>query len=125
MPTYVYECGECGEFEIEQRITEPALTVCACGEPVRRLICGVGIIIPAYMKAPGSTGSSSDTCDKQAIYLQSEQHRKDREQAERIYDRTTGAEDGVRSYLRRKLGDPEYVKKRAREIEAKKRETAA
>ncbi len=41
MPTYVYECAECGEFEQQQSIKEPALTRCPkCGGEVRRLIAG-------------------------------------------------------------------------------------
>ncbi|MHB1125648.1 MAG: FmdB family zinc ribbon protein [Bacillota bacterium] len=39
MPTYEYKCTECGIFEKNQRITEPALTHCpACGGQVQRLI---------------------------------------------------------------------------------------
>lgn len=41
MPTYLYECRSCEKtFEVEQRITEPALTSCACGAEgaVKRLI---------------------------------------------------------------------------------------
>lgn len=41
MPTYVYECEKCGKvFEIDQRITEPALEKCPeeCGGVVHRLI---------------------------------------------------------------------------------------
>lgn len=41
MPVYEYECPACGEFEVEQRITEEVLEFCnalACGEPVKRLI---------------------------------------------------------------------------------------
>lgn len=41
MPTYVYECRQCEKvFEIEQRITEDALTDCDCGQAgaLRRLI---------------------------------------------------------------------------------------
>lgn len=41
MPTYVYACAECGEFEAEQRLVEPALERCpGCGRPVRRVIAG-------------------------------------------------------------------------------------
>jgi len=28
MPIYEYKCGECGEYEVEQRITDPKLTEC-------------------------------------------------------------------------------------------------
>lgn len=39
MPTYEYSCTSCGTFDVEQRITEPALATCdKCGGPVRRLI---------------------------------------------------------------------------------------
>ncbi|MBS1704678.1 MAG: zinc ribbon domain-containing protein [Armatimonadetes bacterium] len=41
MPTYVYECKTCEKtFEVEQRITENALTDCSCGASgsLRRLI---------------------------------------------------------------------------------------
>jgi putative FmdB family regulatory protein len=41
MPTYLYECRTCEkQFEVEQRITEDALTDCDCGAEgsVRRLI---------------------------------------------------------------------------------------
>ena len=46
MPTYVYECTTCKDtYEIEQRITENALTDCRCGAvgTVKRLIQPVGI----------------------------------------------------------------------------------
>ena len=45
MPTYVYECKQCDNaFEIEQRITEAALTDCdQCGGTIRRVIQPVGI----------------------------------------------------------------------------------
>jgi putative FmdB family regulatory protein len=39
MPTYEYSCTSCGTFDVEQRITEPALSTCdKCGGPVQRLI---------------------------------------------------------------------------------------
>ncbi|MBN1961772.1 MAG: zinc ribbon domain-containing protein [Deltaproteobacteria bacterium] len=41
MPTYVYECEKCGEFEQQQSIKEPALTRCPkCGKNVRRIVAG-------------------------------------------------------------------------------------
>lgn len=44
MPTYVYECKTCEKsFEVEQRITENALTDCDCGGALRRVIQPVGI----------------------------------------------------------------------------------
>lgn len=41
MPTYVYECSACEQtYEVEQRITENALTDCHCGSKgtVKRII---------------------------------------------------------------------------------------
>ena len=39
MPIYEYACKKCGDFEITQRITEPALKKCpTCGSKVSKLI---------------------------------------------------------------------------------------
>ena len=39
MPIYEYECGECGVFEVEQRITADPLKKCpACKRKVQKLI---------------------------------------------------------------------------------------
>ncbi len=41
MLTYAYHCENCGEFEQEQRITEPRLERCPrCAGKVERLISG-------------------------------------------------------------------------------------
>ncbi len=47
MPTYEYECRKCRRvFEIRQRISEPALTVCdVCGGEVRRLLSAATFIL--------------------------------------------------------------------------------
>jgi putative FmdB family regulatory protein len=47
MPTYEYECLKCRRvFEIRQRISEPALTVCdMCGGEVRRLLSAAPFIL--------------------------------------------------------------------------------
>lgn len=119
MPIYLYECSECGEFEVEQRIIEDALTRCVCGEPARRLIAPVAFLIPAYMKAPGSTGSSYDACERQAAYLKSDEHRVSRAQTERINERAYQIEERGKSYVAQKLRDPEYVKKTKEEIAAR------
>lgn len=58
MPTYVYECEGCGEFERQQSIMEPALTRCPrCGKDVRRLIVGGSGFI---MKGLGGSASHCD-----------------------------------------------------------------
>ena len=47
MPTYEYECLKCKRvFEIRQRISEPALTLCdVCGGEVRRLLSAAPFIL--------------------------------------------------------------------------------
>ena len=47
MPTYEYQCQDCGrEFEIRQRISEPALTRCeTCGGTVKRLLSAAPFIL--------------------------------------------------------------------------------
>jgi putative FmdB family regulatory protein len=47
MPTYEYECLKCRRvFEIRQRISEPALTICdVCGGEVRRLLSAAPFIL--------------------------------------------------------------------------------
>ncbi len=49
MPTYEYKCRNCGkEFEIMQRITEPALSICpdeSCkGEIYRKISKNIGLV---------------------------------------------------------------------------------
>jgi len=59
MPTYAYQCPECGEFEAEQPITAPALARCpTCGHDVRRVIAGG---TSAIVKGGGSARS----CDRE------------------------------------------------------------
>ncbi|WP_037571606.1 FmdB family zinc ribbon protein [Spirochaeta cellobiosiphila] len=41
MPTYDYECPECGNFEYFQSMSDDPLTLCpTCNNPVKRLIGG-------------------------------------------------------------------------------------
>jgi putative FmdB family regulatory protein len=51
MPTYEYECKECGgRFERFQKITDEPVSECEkCGGPVRRVLFPVGILF----KGPG------------------------------------------------------------------------
>ena len=45
MPTYLYECEQCGQFEKLQKITADPLEECPdCGSEVKRLIGSPGII---------------------------------------------------------------------------------
>lgn len=47
MPTYEYQCTDCGrEFEVRQRISEPALTQCeTCGGALKRLLSAAPFIL--------------------------------------------------------------------------------
>jgi putative FmdB family regulatory protein len=46
MPTYEYECKNCGHFDAFQKMSDDALKICpSCGAQVRRLIVGGGGII--------------------------------------------------------------------------------
>jgi putative FmdB family regulatory protein len=78
VPTYEYQCTDCGrEFEVRQRISEPALTRCEkCGGTVKRLLSpapfilkGEGWYVTDYpsesrKKALESEKSSGDTGTK-------------------------------------------------------------
>lgn len=47
MPTYEYQCNDCGRvFEVRQRITEAALTRCdTCGGTLKRLLSAAPFIL--------------------------------------------------------------------------------
>ena len=93
MPLYPFAC-ECGvrthAFRTVENRDQPE--PCECGREMgREFSVEVGFYVPPYHRAPGSSGSSSDSCDRQAVYLQSDQHRKDMKQAERIQERDLAA----------------------------------
>ena len=45
MPTYLYECEECGRFEEFQNIKDDAVEKCPnCGRKVKRIIGAPGIL---------------------------------------------------------------------------------
>ncbi|MGC5025201.1 FmdB family zinc ribbon protein [Tsukamurella sp. DT100] len=46
MPTYSYQCKECGEaFDAVQSFSDDPLTVCPnCGGPLRKLFNSVGVV---------------------------------------------------------------------------------
>jgi len=55
MPTYLYECDSCGEFEVEQAITAPPLARCPnCQGVVRRLIAGGTSFMVKGAASPGA-----------------------------------------------------------------------
>jgi putative FmdB family regulatory protein len=80
MPTYQYECDKCHRvFEVQQRISAPALTTCdVCGGAVRRLLSPAPFILrgdgwyvtdypsQARKKAVEAEKSASSSTDKAA-----------------------------------------------------------
>ncbi|BDD81209.1 hypothetical protein TPB0596_09720 [Tsukamurella pulmonis] len=79
MPTYSYQCKECGEaFDAQQSFSDDPLTVCPnCGGPLRKLFNSVGVVFKgsgfyrtdsrsskADTTAKSETKSSSDTAAK-------------------------------------------------------------
>jgi putative FmdB family regulatory protein len=66
MPRYEYSCKKCGTFEVNQRISDPALTHHTCGAPAERLISpsafalkGGGWYADGYGVKKGSSSSES------------------------------------------------------------------
>ncbi len=64
MPTYVYQCKECGiQFERVQHFSEAPIKVCPeCNGPVQRVICPVGVIFKGtgwYVKDSAKAKSST------------------------------------------------------------------
>ena len=77
MPTYTYKREDGSVFEIEQRITEPALKTCpTTGQPVKRLITsgaglvfkGSGFYLTDYAKtsSPGPARAEGSRSDRDA-----------------------------------------------------------
>ena len=86
MPTYEYQCGKCGVFEVSQRMADAALTKCpTCRRKVQRLISassfafkGTGWYVTDYARkgekktdggegtSSGDSGSSSGGSDNKA-----------------------------------------------------------
>ncbi|WP_370617999.1 FmdB family zinc ribbon protein [Mumia sp. Pv 4-285] len=66
MPTYQYQCTECGEpLEVQQSFSEDALTVCpACDGRLRKVFNAVGVVFKGsgfYRNDSRSASSSTST----------------------------------------------------------------
>ncbi len=66
MPTYQYQCTECGEpLEIQQSFTDDALTECpTCGGRLRKVFNAVGVVFKGsgfYVNDSKSKSSSTST----------------------------------------------------------------
>ncbi len=72
MPTYVYECRDCGEgFEIEQRISEDPLTECRSCEDgtIRRIMQPTAVMFKGsgfYVNDKSSTNPAQESTDKKS-----------------------------------------------------------
>jgi len=72
-----------------------------CGARAKEVFTApTAIHIPAYMRAPGSSGSTQDACDRNARYLSSEDHARKREADETRKDRVRSAEQGFEAKMR-------------------------
>jgi putative FmdB family regulatory protein len=81
VPTYQYQCTECGEpLEIQQSFTDDALTECpVCGGRLRKVFNAVGVVFKGsgfYVNdsksKSSSTSASSTTSDKPATTTSSD-----------------------------------------------------
>lgn len=65
MPTYQYQCTECGEnLEVVQKFTDDALTVCPnCEGALRKVFSAVGIVFKGsgFYRTDSRSASSSST----------------------------------------------------------------
>ena len=72
MPTYQYQCTECGEaLEVQQSFTDDALTVCPdCGGDLRKVFNAVGVVFKGsgfYRNDSRSRSTSSDAAEERAV----------------------------------------------------------
>ena len=68
MPTYEYECQECGlRFEKLQNMSAPRLKTCPdCGGPVKRLIgTGAAVIVKGSGSHAADYGGSRTRCSRE------------------------------------------------------------
>ncbi|KAA1422832.1 FmdB family transcriptional regulator [Mumia zhuanghuii] len=65
MPTYQYQCTDCGEpLEVQQSFSEDALTVCpSCDGRLRKVFNAVGVVFKGsgFYRNDSRSGSSSTT----------------------------------------------------------------
>jgi len=92
MPIFTFKC-RCGEFDDLAPLDAKTADCPKCGKAAKRLFSPTeNIHIPAYMSALGS-GSS----ERQAVYLKSERHRKNRAKQEMDVEKAIQREDRIKS----------------------------
>lgn len=73
MPSYVYECPQCGRFEIFQRISDSALTECpTCAASVKKLIVASPVLIKGAGALKGDGGDWDGKKQVEDYYLRQE-----------------------------------------------------
>lgn len=84
MPIYAFECP--GQHVTEREFpmaSKPKSISCSeCGKSAKSIIQKVAMVIPSYMKAQGSAGSTEDQSDRMAHYRQSDEWKKERAELE-------------------------------------------
>lgn len=90
MPTYQYQCTECGEaLEVQQSFTEDALTACPdCNGMLRKVFSAVGVVFkgsgfyrndsrsPAMSSTPASTPVGATAGESKTASTKTETTRK-------------------------------------------------
>lgn len=75
MPTYLYECENCGRFEEFQKITEEPLKTCPeCNGAVKRIIGSPGIIF----KGSGFYVTDNKSSDNSTTKTETENNKKEK-----------------------------------------------
>ena len=101
-----YECPQHGRFELpvyrsEDRLPQPCP---ACDHMSAQVFAPTRYsVVPPWMRAPGSNGSSYDFTERQAEYLKSDKHREIRKQDERMAARAEAIESKTRTELKERL----------------------
>jgi len=106
VPTYEYECPKCPRvFEVRQRISEPALTVCdVCGGPIHRLLAaapfilkGEGWYVTDYPSESRKKARSSESAEKPAASSEAKSSTSDGAGSSGSSSTTTSGDGGASS----------------------------
>lgn len=112
MPIYVYECSHKHLFEFLHGLDELPPACPDCGDPVvTRQVAGFAIA-----GCEGGKNEADDFRRSNAQWLRSDGHRKMQQQNERIYDRTTGAQDSLKTHLKKNAWKGEALKQQSKDI---------
>ena len=97
MPRYDYECGKGHVREVEHGMNDCPEVLCRrCGFRMKkRITLAVAFVVPAYMSA-----GRSDAADRQAVYLKSDRHKKNRQKDAKIAERQEKSVSSKDSFLK-------------------------